>query len=607
MKIKNIIGVVALPALLMASAIAFASAKPAAEAKADATNLGTFVFDEANADSTPTGMYGINWTENEAPAGWDTTAFTPVDENSGTFVNGVRVGTEIKKVGPYSYYIAVPGGDIGTVATVKGTWANANYSFTVESFTRKCVANPGKWEYALEEYDVISLQDANMPDFEDGAINTEDTAGYEYTSDAAGLPKKKGFFALRNATQSYAFQFNFETSDTMTGWAEFRIGASGGWNTGHFLKFQFTNIWNDGVLQVHEFVGNDIYGGHTQEVRTDITNGQRTIEFGVVKVIGYETKHFVYFKNNGTIDFQAYWDLSTGGRSTKVGIYAPDTCISITNSVNANTYKYQLALANSTTATTLVFNTGMDILKPVSNWSDYFIPVGDGFTLNGTPINKWNYFKKTGATTMQIYLPDADITAAKDDVIYIGGMFKAARNVDGVLTLFKLNLYDYYFQFNGTNWREVNPDYEAADFAKDLLKLTLPVCSAADEGNHDALSNIWSELASSSYYGKLLASEVGVLVAAEADKNIVVPDSELGIDSMLPEDAIAAAMYRYDFCTAKYNLNPFIASRVSSLAINNKVSIGTNTNSNNLLIVIAVLSITSLSLAGVLVFKRKHR
>ena len=77
MKIKNIIGVVALPALLMASAIAFASAKPA-EARADATNLGTFVFDEANADSAPTYMYGINWTENEAPAGWDTTAFTPL-------------------------------------------------------------------------------------------------------------------------------------------------------------------------------------------------------------------------------------------------------------------------------------------------------------------------------------------------------------------------------------------------------------------------------------------------------------------------------------------------------------------------------------------------
>ena len=99
-------------------------------------NLGTFTFTEVNLDSTATGMYGINLVENEAEGGWETEKFVPVDEDSGVFVDGTRVGTEIKKLNPTTYYIAVPGGVAGTTATVKGKWANSKYSFTVNSFTR---------------------------------------------------------------------------------------------------------------------------------------------------------------------------------------------------------------------------------------------------------------------------------------------------------------------------------------------------------------------------------------------------------------------------------------------------------------------------------------
>ena len=616
MKIKNIIRVVALPALLMASAIAFASAKPA-EARADATNLGTFVFDEANADSAPTYMYGINWTENEAPAGWDTTAFTPVDENSGTFVNGTRVGTEIKKIGPYTYYIAVPGGDIGTVATVKGTWANANYSFTVEPFTRKCVSNPGKWEYALAEYDKVSLAAANMPNFEDVAINTNDDAAYSYTTDPAGLPQRKGYFGLKNGPGSYAFQFHFKKTVQSGGWFEVRIGGTGPWGTGHYLLFKFSNEWaSNGCGYVYEHKGTgDIWAPTTLqssiEFNTQLTGGEDLLEMGAIKVLGYENKYLVFFKTNDVTCWSAYWDLDAAPRTNKVTLYYGNADAEVTNSLSLND-RYQMSLNTyDSTATVLYFNTGLDILPPVGAWENYFIPVvNDGIKLNGTEVasGHWNYFKKSQSTQLFMALGDLGITNPQQgDLLYIGGDFKMAKDLgDNVYTLYRIYLYDYYFEFNGTAWREVNPVYEAADFAKDLLKLTLPVCSVASEGNHDALADIWSELGSNSYYGKLLSSEVNELVAAEADKDIVVPDTELGIEAMDPTDAIKAAMYRYDFCTAKYNLTPFISGRVSGLAVNNRVSFGNNTNSNTLIIVIAVTAMSSLCLAGIILFRKKR-
>ncbi len=103
---------------------------------AEPTDLGTLTFTNFNRDSTATAMYGISTTENEAPQGWGTDAFAPVDNDSGVFVGGTRVGSEIKKLGPTTYYINVPGGALGTTATVKGTWANADYKFTVNEVTR---------------------------------------------------------------------------------------------------------------------------------------------------------------------------------------------------------------------------------------------------------------------------------------------------------------------------------------------------------------------------------------------------------------------------------------------------------------------------------------
>ena len=128
-------------------------------------DYGTFVFTEATQDSTITGMYGLNTVENDLPAGWDTEAFHPADENSGVFIGNERVGTEIKKVTATVYYIAVSGADVDTIATVKGTWKNSSAQFTVQEFARQW--NGTAWIAPVVDYGTITFTSANS----DSAVN----------------------------------------------------------------------------------------------------------------------------------------------------------------------------------------------------------------------------------------------------------------------------------------------------------------------------------------------------------------------------------------------------------------------------------------------------
>ena len=615
MKFKKILPVIICSALLAGASGALLASQSVSgavrKANADTTDLGTFDFDNPNNDSTSNWMYAINWVENEAPAGWDSTAFAPVDANSGTFVNGVRVSEEIKKIGPYTYYIPVPEATVGTAATVKGTWSNGTYSFTVKDYTRQW--NGASWVIGLEDYDIVSLADANMPDFE-GAINTEDAAGYGYISDPAYLAKQKGIFALRNDTGSYAFEFNFEADGEMTEWVDVRIGASGVWNTGHFLQFKFNNSWG-GKAHIYEYQGTpgDIWSPvelqESPEFNVDL-DGQTTIQVGAIRAVGYENKYYVFFKCDGIVKYGEYWDLDPAPMTTKVGIYTATTNITIKNS-RAISNRYQIMLdTNESTATVLQFNTGIDIIPPVKPWAGYFIPVEDGIKLNGSSIttDKWNYFKKSNTTVLYLDIGgDVGVTPTEGDILSIGGMFKLAHDIgDGVLRAYKLYLYDYQFQFDGTAWRTVDADYHAEDFSKDLLKETLAVCAASWDGNHDELESIWAMLKGDNYFKKLLSTEVVVLQEAEADSSIVVPDTAEGIDAMSSEDAIKAAMARYDWCTAKYSLNDFIGrspvAGSSTLRLNNA-----NTNT---LIIIAICAVL-ISVSAIVVFfsirKRKHQ
>ena len=461
-----------------------------------------------------------------------------------------------------------------------------------------------------------------MPDFENVAINTEDASGYGYINyDESGyakkfLPKQKGIFGYTNQTQSYAFQFNFEADGKMTNWFTVRIGASGGWTTGHYLKFNFTNIWHDdGIVVVSENEGDGDYASHKVEVRTDISDGERTIKIGSVRVKGYENKYYVFAINNGATSFGQYWDLADGYRSTKVGMYAPDTNLTIKNSFEPVATK--LTLSSDSTATALYFSTEEDVLPFVSTWGEFFVPQGsDNFTYNDVDAsnNKWNYFKKVSATHNAFFLGfgDAGITPVVGDMFHLGGVFKLIRYESdaNISVAYKVVIESCDFQLTEDGWKAINPNYEAGDFSKDLLKMTLSVCTGVGGDNHDALEAIWAVLADADHYGALAIDELETLSEAVGSGAIVVPSTEAGVEDMLPEDAIAAAMYRYDYCTSKYSLSSFIVGRPA--ASNNASIIGviTKMSSNDMLqIIIAISSVVLVAAIAIpyFVMKRKEK
>ena len=621
MTFKKIFPIVICSALLAGAsvvAIRHGANRPVKKANAS-TDIGEVTIGEVrNAISNASAIYLLPTAESGLPDSWSY-AYAGVGESDGVFINGVKQGGAVlMHAGTGSafttFYYGLPNPAVaGDQVEFTGTFATESaggYTFSIHYITQW---DGSVWTYALEDYDVISLKDANMPDFDSVAINTEDAGGYGYIGyDESGYakkfaPKNKGLFGLTNETGSYSFQFNFEADGKMTSWLTVRIGASGGWTTGHYLKFNFTNIWHeDGIVVVSENEGDGDYASHKVEVRTDISSGQRLLEMGAIKVKGYTNKYYVFCNNNGVTSFGQYWDLADGTMSTKVGMYCPDTNVTVSNSLEPAAAK--ITLSDDSTGTALYFHTETNVLPFIQGWGEFFIPQDDAtFTYNGVDAsnNKWNYFKKVGATHNALFLGfgDLGVTPAADDVFHIGGVFKLARYVgtDNITVLYKIVIADCDFVYDGSAWHQV---YTTVDFAKDLLKQTLTVCTGEGGDNGTVLAGIWSTLSGASYYGKLSSDDKNDLAIAVADSTIVVPLTSAGVDAMTDGDALGAAMYRYDYCTTKYSLTPFIVGRVISLA---NPTIRTINNTANIYVIIAVASSITLVTVSLFVVYRVLR
>ena len=74
---------------------------------------------------------------------------------------------------------------------------------------------------------------------------------------------------------------------------------------------------------------------------------------------------------------------------------------------------------------------------------------------------------------------------------------------------------------------------------------------------------------------------------------------------MLPEDAVGAALYRYDYCTAKYSLTGFINGRSEAPSQSSNFNTISNSESSNIIVVVAIFSVLSFSLLTVLVIKKR--
>lgn len=624
MKMKKIFAIFGLSSLLIAGSLfAIESAKGQKNIQAKATtDVGEISVSEVrNAISTDSAMYLLPTQNYDLPDSWDY-AYTAVGEEDGIFINGVKYAGSLKYAGTGSafitFYFGLPAAAVeGDVVEFKGAFAcaAADRSFTMNFAAQRFAST---WIRALEAYDTVSLKDANLPDISGTAINTDDMGlNTAYTADAAGLPKRNGYFGLTNDTGSYAFQINYKKTATGTGWFHVLIGGQGPlWRTGHFIDFGFLDAWADtGHTQIKEMQGKD-NNWEADEIQATgaIALGWEVgqtnlLEMGKIKVKG-SSQYFIFFKVNGALKFGEYWTLAEGGMTTKVTLQYAGTDATVTNTIEPASTKLSPA-TYVPAAKQLYMNMENDICPAVSNnWDDYFKSVdSNGLKLNGenVGVDNWNFFKKTGSKQMFLALGDIGITPASGDILYVGGMFKAAKEVNGVKVLFKANFADSYFQFDGENWLAVDPDYMAVDFAKDLLKATLTICTGEGGNNHDALVDVWATLASANYYGKLVLAEKAILTSTSADSTVVVPATASSVDAMDDDEALGAAMYRYEYCTAKYTLNQFISGRTISPS-----NIGINalrTNNNNEIVVV-LLSILTVSLCGLCIvyfYSRKRK
>lgn len=205
-----------------------------------------------------------------------------------------------------------------------------------------------------------------------------------------------------------------------------------------------------------------------------------------------------------------------------------------------------------------------------------------------------------GGNNVILYVKSAQATAEVAAKIKVGDPITA----EGFTTYFKSNnVATFEVMFN--TLVEADASYHAADFAKDLLKATRAICAANDEGNGSALTSVWTTLAGADYWLKIeAAGEDGTFTGGTPDSSIVVPNTDAGIDEMTDADAIAAALYRYDWCTAKYSLTNFMGRTLS-------VSFSRATfpvaEQNNTAIIVIVVSMISLTAVGGFLFLKKRK
>lgn len=617
MKLKNFLTAFALSSLLLAGGLFVGKSvaeKKVEQAKAT-TDIGEVTVSEVrNAISTPSALYLLPTQNYELPDTWDY-HYTAVGEEDGIFINGVKYNGSLAYAGTGSAYITFYCGlpaaaSEGDVVEFKGSFASvaSGYSFTLNFAAQRFAST---WVLALEDYDVVSLADANLPNLSSGSAIETTGEEYNHTGDAAALPMRKGYFGVTNSTISYAFQFNYQKSATGTGWFHVLIGANGTlWSSGHFLDFGFLDNWADtGHAQIKEMRGTgNNWAAETIKETGAIALGWEVgqvnlLEMGSIQVKG-SSQRFIFFKVNNVLKFGEYWTLADGGMTTKVCLQYGGTDATVTNSVEL-VGREKLHTSNGEMDGLYTYS---NICPGFESWGDYMKSVdGQGLKLNGVAFgsSQWNYFKKTGSCNFFINLTDAGVASVSSgDILYFGGIFKATKVINGVEVLFKIIFADSYFQYDGTLWHEINPNYEAGDFAKDLLKMTLSICTGEGGNNHDDLETIWTILSGINYYGSLTIDEKDLLKGA-ADSSIVVPATTDAIDDMDPEDALGAALYRYDYCTAKYSLTPFIQDRVISVSFSGVQTMFANNNNSLTMLLVIASSVALMTIGGLFILSKR--
>ncbi len=197
-----------------------------------------------------------------------------------------------------------------------------------------------------------------------------------------------------------------------------------------------------------------------------------------------------------------------------------------------------------------------------------------------------------GGSTTQVFFKKAAQTAHQD--VYAEMTDAVADGTSVTVKGFTSYFDGFQIQMNGMV--EVIPDYTAEQFAQDLLNQTDAICEDYDgvTNNHDALVAVWNDLQGATKYPALPEAQKTILANADRD----------------PEGTVVEqAMARYDYLTGKYSLANFIEGRTPVAFAHPYTELANENNNANTMtiVIIALASVAALSIATLLVIKkRKH-
>ena len=395
-------------------------------------DIGALNFKGANGDSIITNIYGIptdDTIDNPIPGeDWASEAFHPADENSGTFINNVRVGSEIKKLRADCYYIAVTGASVDSIATVKGTWINTHYKFTIEEeFNIKWTGS--SWMNVivvpeLETYDTISLADTCFDDIYQESFGTTSMVPSEWNT---YVP------SVENTTNSFAFQFRFESFGNPAGMKstlDIKVGTSGAWDEGHFYQLSLINSW--GGDSGGQMLFKEIYGSKSSQIvmNCNLNPGQEhLIEFASIYAKG-KNQTYDYVKYDGELLYEGLNKPFSSERSTKVSYNysGKDVNFLSTTSQKENEQVVQYGFLNESKEG-IYLNAEKNNIP--ADWENKGAPVSKyNALLNGKPMYAYGVnhpLAKCGEDEQNCYYLDlktANVTLKEGDVITLSGEFR---------------------------------------------------------------------------------------------------------------------------------------------------------------------------------------
>ena len=460
------IGVVSI--LSCAAAMSFAPNEKWAKA-AGVIDLGEIhcTFDSGLA-TWNNGIYLVSDETNAMPYDWSnrmsSTELNSVILNGQDLYQSTGKRVHVCKYDAQKYYLALSDYGLenrteGDTITIQGNWTsnmNGNdYTLYINEITVKWINGRWKQDFVvpeLEAYDKVSLTQIASDDFDRVVINTEaPTSGWN------AFPVSE-----ENTTNSFAFEFAFESYSVLDKTLNIRIGGDTPWDANHFFRINLNNTWGpSGVIifdEIKMINGIPTAIHKSNDIECNLRPGARHIIECASIVVKNSNQLYNYLKYDGEYLYQDVFTPDTLARTTRIGMYYDADNIFLGNTTEQK---------ENTDILTFDYSNGGDGLYLFGPNND--IPVLDNWRSRGAAASKYNMLKngeifhsfvpsdplpliKYDNGKYYIAFSDFGVTFKKGDVISFDGEFHFYVNNK----VYVMAVIPFSAEFNGAQFEYID-------------------------------------------------------------------------------------------------------------------------------------------------------